>query len=122
MMDVTFASLLVNFNPPVNAEIVPGQSSDVLVISTNATQFTAGNASVIDGGAAVVASFEPTGTIPEPAAIAASVLLAGLLIRRRISLTIPAARPAFVGFAPLIPLRRPSSARIRYNRSRVLSQ
>jgi hypothetical protein len=52
----------------------------VLIIKTNATQFAPGNASVIDGGAATVASFQP---IPEPAGIAACLLLGGLLLHRR---------------------------------------
>ena len=58
------------FIPPTASAIQPGQSSAVLVISTNATNFTAGNASVIDGGVTTVASFEP---VPE----ATSLLLVG---------------------------------------------
>jgi hypothetical protein len=59
-----------NFNPPDAAKIQPGQTSDVLVISTNATQLTAGNVSVIDGGTMTVASFEPAGTpTPEPSSL-----------------------------------------------------
>ena len=56
------------FNPPDPAKIQPGQVSTVLVISTDATNFTAGNASVIDGGVTTVAAFEPT-TVPEPASL-----------------------------------------------------
>src|ERR1035438_2605442 len=56
-----------SFNPPDSAKIAPGLVSNVLVISTDATNFTAGNASVIDGGAATVASFQPSAsTVPEP--------------------------------------------------------
>ena len=59
-----------NFNPPDAAKIQPGQISDVLVISTNATQFRAGNVSVIDGGTMTVASFEPKGSpTPEPSSL-----------------------------------------------------
>ena len=59
-----------NFNPPDAAKIQPGQTSDVLVISTNATEFGAGNVSVIDGGTMTVASFEPTGSpTPEPSSL-----------------------------------------------------
>jgi hypothetical protein len=38
------------------------------VISTNATSFKSGNASVIDGGVTTVASFEPavSTNVPEP--------------------------------------------------------
>jgi hypothetical protein len=75
------ATVGFDFNPPVTAKIAPGQSSLVLVISTNATSFTAGNTSIIDGGSQTVASFQPT--VPEPAALAACVLLTSLLIRRR---------------------------------------
>jgi hypothetical protein len=39
--------------------ILPGHSSRVLIISTNATNFTAGTAAVIDGSEATVASFRP---------------------------------------------------------------
>jgi hypothetical protein len=45
--------------------ILPGHISRVLIISTDATNFKAGNASVIDGGATTVASFEPTGAPPQ---------------------------------------------------------
>ncbi len=51
----------VQFNP---GKIAPGGCGSV-VISTNATRFTIGNASLIDGGAAMVSSFLPTsGTTP----------------------------------------------------------
>ena len=72
-----------SFNPPDSAKIQPGQVSTVLVISTNATNFTNGNASVIDGGVTTVASFEPI-TIPEPGSVAllGGGLLALLGIRR----------------------------------------
>ena len=58
---------VVGFNFPAPSEqIQPGQTSLVLVISTDATGFKAGNASVIDGGVATVPSFAPT---PEPASL-----------------------------------------------------
>lgn len=53
-----------SFAPPDSAKIMPGTSSNVLIISTNATQFTSGSVSVIDGGATTVSSFAPA--IPEP--------------------------------------------------------
>ncbi len=59
-----------SFLPPDSAKIQPGQVSFVLAISTNATNFTSGFASVSDGSGATVASFEPavsptpTGTPP----------------------------------------------------------
>ena len=58
-----------SFSPPDGAKILPGLSSNVLVISTNATNFSAGNASVIDGGTQTVAAFQPAGVppqVPEP--------------------------------------------------------
>jgi hypothetical protein len=61
-----------SFHPPVSAKIQPGQTSNVLVISTDATNFTAGNLSVIGGGVAAVASFEPVGAVsptPEPSSL-----------------------------------------------------
>jgi hypothetical protein len=54
-----------SFNPPDSAKIAPGSDSNVLVISTDATKFTNGNASVIDGGTATVAAFQPS-VVPEP--------------------------------------------------------
>ena len=49
-----------NFVPvPAGTKISPGTSTFVLIISTNAIGFTAGNAEVIDGGAQTVASFRP---------------------------------------------------------------
>jgi hypothetical protein len=55
---------------PTPTPIPPGQSSFVLIISTNATNFTAGNASVIDGGVTTVAAFQPSTGVPEPASFA----------------------------------------------------
>jgi len=57
-----------SFYPPVAAKLQPGQTSDVLVISTDATNFDLGNASVINGGTMTVASFEPA-AVPEPGSI-----------------------------------------------------
>jgi uncharacterized repeat protein (TIGR01451 family) len=51
-----------SFNPPNTAKILAGLTSDILVISTNATNFTAGNAAVIDGGTQTVAAFQPLAT------------------------------------------------------------
>jgi PEP-CTERM motif len=66
-----------NFVPtPPGTKIPPGTTSSVLVISTDATRFTAGNAAVIDGGSQTVASFQPA-SVPEPATF---VLLGGGLL------------------------------------------
>jgi hypothetical protein len=69
-------------------KIHPGQSSDVLVISTDATHFAAGNVSVIGGGVATVASFEPAGAViptPEPSSLLllGTGLLSALSVLRR---------------------------------------
>jgi hypothetical protein len=48
-----------SFFPPDSAKIEPGTTSNVLIISTNATNFAAGNAALIDGSTATVASFKP---------------------------------------------------------------
>ena len=69
-----------NFTPaPPGTKIPPGTTSAVLVISTDATNFRAGDAEIIDGGAATVASFEPTSIVsPPPVPEPASFALVGL--------------------------------------------
>jgi hypothetical protein len=51
-----------SFSPPDSAKIRPGTISNILVISTNATHFKAGNATVLDGSGVMVASFAPSAT------------------------------------------------------------
>lgn len=61
-----------SFFPPTepNPEVGPGSSSYVLIISTNATTFDAGNVSISDGGTATVDAFQPTiSTVPEPSTV-----------------------------------------------------
>ena len=69
---------------PRRDRVLAGSTSAVLVISTDATQFTVGNASIIDGGTATVAAFQPT-AIPEPSS--ALLVCAGIFsavgLRRR---------------------------------------
>jgi hypothetical protein len=57
-----------SFSPPDSAKVLPGTFSVVMVISTNATLFTAGNMSVIDGGTQTLAAFQPltSSSVPEP--------------------------------------------------------
>jgi hypothetical protein len=65
-----------DFQPPDSAKVAPGQTSEVLVISTDATNFGNGNVSVIDGGAATLPAFQP---IPEPS-ITVLIALASILL------------------------------------------
>lgn len=73
---------VVGFNWDNPNELQPGTISYTMVISTNATAFTAGNVSLIDGGATTVAAFQPT-AVPEPATMAALGMGALALIRRK---------------------------------------
>jgi len=66
-----------SFNPPDPAKIQPGQISNVLVISTNATNYTSGNASVIDGGVTTVEAFQPTTAVTPPIPEVSSFFLLG---------------------------------------------
>lgn len=66
-----------SFNAPLTTLIAPGETSTVLVIETNATSYTTGYLTIIDGGATTMAAYGPAGavtpTVPEPA----SMLLIG---------------------------------------------
>ena len=55
-----------NFNPPISDEIGPGETSNVLVVSTTATTYSNGNANISDGGVATVAAYQPGSPVPEP--------------------------------------------------------
>jgi hypothetical protein len=59
-----------SFNPPDDAKIQPGDSSFVVIISTNATQFTTGHVNLIDGGVFHGDAFQPMSSVPEPASMA----------------------------------------------------
>jgi len=80
-----------SFNAPLTTLIAPGQTSTVLIIETNATNFTTGDLNIIDGGVSTVAAYEPAAalTTPEPGTLV--LFGSGLLgmagfIRRRVRL------------------------------------
>jgi hypothetical protein len=74
---------VIGFSFLTSASVAPGQTSDILVIRTNAQAFTVGNVSVQDGGNATVASFEPV-AVPEPATMGLiAIAFSGLTLRRR---------------------------------------
>lgn len=89
--DRSSTGAVVGFSFPISGEISPGATSLVLEISTNATMFTAGNASIIDGGSQTVAAFQPTGSVsqvPEPSSLL--LLASGLMgtltaVRRKLT-------------------------------------
>jgi hypothetical protein len=62
--------------PPVSVlgTLLPGHSSALLVIQTNATHYASTTANVIDGSVTSVATYGPIALIPEPS----SMVLAGL--------------------------------------------
>lgn len=67
----------IGFNFNTASRLLPGDSSHVLQIRTNATAFTGGHMGIIDGSAATAAAFQPVAApIPEPETYA--MLLAGL--------------------------------------------
>ncbi len=76
------------FGPPDSNKIAPGQTSFVFVISTSATLYTSGNASIIDGGTQTVAAFQPATAsqvnAPEPSTLVLlSSAVLGFVGRRR---------------------------------------
>ena len=84
--DLTGTVVGFNFNPPDAAKIIPGATSYVLVISTDATNFAPGNFSVIDGGSFTGPAFQPAlAAVPDSGTSAALLGLgvASLLVGRR---------------------------------------
>lgn len=65
------------FSAPVLLPVLPGQTSWVLEIQTNATNFTQGKANIIDGGVTTVNAFQPSAGVPEPTTM---LMLGGGLI------------------------------------------
>lgn len=64
--DATGSVVRFDFGTSDARNIHPGETSEVLIIATNASLFAPGNAVVSDGGGQIVASFQPTTGIPEP--------------------------------------------------------
>jgi hypothetical protein len=84
-------SIGFSFNAPLTELIGPGQTSTVLIIETNATNFTAGDLNIIDGGVSTVAAYEPAAavTTPEPGTLVlfgGGLLGMAGLIRRKLRL------------------------------------
>jgi hypothetical protein len=67
------------------SDLVPGESSAVLIVETNATNYTTGLFSAIDGATATVDAFGPASSTPEPASMAliGLVLMGFGLLRKR---------------------------------------
>jgi PEP-CTERM motif len=87
-LDASGTTVDFSFIPvPPGTTVPPGTNSAVLIISTLATNFTRGNAEVIDGGTATVNAFQPASNIPEPATFAliggGLLALAGIRRMRR---------------------------------------
>jgi hypothetical protein len=58
------ATVAASFQASDSAKIQPGESSNVVVIRTNATNFSSGNTTIINGGFSTVAAFKPV--VPAP--------------------------------------------------------
>lgn len=71
-----------SFQPPFGTPIFPGQTSDLLVVQTDALSFQPSIASVIDATTASPASFAPS-ALPEPASAALATGFGTLLVARR---------------------------------------
>jgi hypothetical protein len=66
LVDRLFASTVgFNYTVPAITPVNPGETSTVMVIETNATNFAAGNFGLIDGGTFTGAAFQPVAAVPD---------------------------------------------------------
>lgn len=79
---------VIGFNYLGSNQVDPGDSTDGLIIETNATHFAPGLLSLQDMSAVSAASFEPATAIPEPSSLAlfggAVMVFAQVLRRKRL--------------------------------------
>jgi hypothetical protein len=83
---------VIGYNYPASDEIMPGQTTPLLVIETNATTFTKGFASAQDGTAGYGFAYAPAAATPEPPTLAmlgGGLTLLGGLLRRMTRSTKP---------------------------------
>jgi hypothetical protein len=75
---------VIGFNFPASDEIMPGQTTPLLVIETNAKYFTKGFASAQDGTAAYGFAYAPS-AVPEPSSLAligGGLSVFGIMLRK----------------------------------------
>jgi hypothetical protein len=74
------------FSPSDSSKILPGETSYIQIIRTNATSYKTGNFGLLDGIADNAAGFAPTSPVPEPESYAmmlAGLGLMGFIVKRR---------------------------------------
>jgi len=77
-----------NFVPDGSSKIVPGTTSFIQIIRTNATAYTSGNFGLLNGIGDNAAGLAPTAAVPEPegyAMMLAGLGLIGFVAKRRMS-------------------------------------
>jgi len=82
-----------SFFPPDSSKILPGTTSNILIISTNATNFKAGNATMIDGGVTTVASFAPAALVSSPPTVSKAFMPTSIAVGGTSTITITLTNP-----------------------------